>query len=143
MYGERGLLLGRHRLGTWELPGGSVEPGESLYGAVVRELGEETGLRARPEDVVLLGSLLDHVDDMVRTTVAAEITVWQGEPATLEPTVGDWRWWSLDALPDGLFVCSAQILTAWRPNLPIDHTPAHYTPYATDGAARGPHRVPS
>lgn len=31
--------------------------------------------------------------------------------------------------------CSAQILTAWQPDLPIDHTPAQFTPYAVgDGA---------
>ncbi|MHB9855478.1 bifunctional class I SAM-dependent methyltransferase/NUDIX hydrolase [Streptomyces krungchingensis] len=46
LHGPDGLLLGRHRHGTWELPGGTVEPGESLEETVVRELAEETGLRA-------------------------------------------------------------------------------------------------
>jgi 8-oxo-dGTP pyrophosphatase MutT (NUDIX family) len=133
LHGPRGLLLGRHHRGTWELPGGTVEPGESLQETVVRELAEETGLRADPADVRLLGTLLDDVDGVVRVTVASRVTAWRGEAAD-QPgeKVGDWRWFPLDRLPENLFVCSAQGLTAWRPELPIDHTPAHFTPYATD-----------
>jgi ADP-ribose pyrophosphatase YjhB (NUDIX family) len=128
--GEQGLLLGRHRRGTWELPGGAVEPGESFEEAVVRELAEESGLYARCEDVALLGTLVDRVEDVLRVTVGAVVTAWEGEPAD-QPgeRVGDWRWYALDELPQGLFVCSAQILTAWRPGLPLDHTPAHFTPF--------------
>ncbi|HEY9331318.1 MAG TPA: NUDIX domain-containing protein [Streptomyces sp.] len=128
---EQGLLLGRHHRGTVELPGGTVEPGESFETAVVRELGEETGLTARPEDVQLLGTLVDHVEGVLRVTVGAVVHVWRGQPAT-QPNerVGEWGWHPLDQLPDGLFVCSAQILTAWRADLTIDHTPAHFTPFA-------------
>lgn len=136
LYGPRGLLLGRHRRGTWELPGGTVEPGESLRETVVRELREETGLRADPAKVRLLGTSLDQVEGVVRMTVGAVVTDWEGEPAD-QPgeSVGDWRWYSLDHLPPSLFVCSAQSLTAWRPGLPIDHAPVHFTPYddRTDG----------
>jgi 8-oxo-dGTP diphosphatase len=35
--------------GAWSLPGGKVEPGESLAAAVVREVLEETGLQVAPE----------------------------------------------------------------------------------------------
>ncbi|WP_443042261.1 NUDIX hydrolase [Streptomyces sp. B21-105] len=111
-------------------PGGSVEAGESLEETVMRELAEEAGLSARPEDVALLGTLVDRVGDVVRVTVGALVTAWQGEPDTQpDESIGDWAWWPLDELPDGLFECSAQILAAWRPDLPIDHPPAHFTPY--------------
>ncbi|MEU9384555.1 bifunctional class I SAM-dependent methyltransferase/NUDIX hydrolase [Streptomyces sp. NPDC048279] len=131
LLGERGILLGRHRHGTLELPGGAVEAGESLEAAVTRELAEETGLVARPTDVRLLGTLVDHVDGVLRVTVGALVHAWRGEPATQpDESVGDWAWHPLDHLPDGLFVCSAQILTAWRPDLPIDHSPAHFTCFA-------------
>ncbi|MGQ4334289.1 bifunctional class I SAM-dependent methyltransferase/NUDIX hydrolase [Streptomyces hayashii] len=131
LHGPRGLLLGRHRGGTWELPGGTVEPGESLRETAVREVREETGLRAAPSDVRLLGTLLDQVDGVVRMTVGAVVTAWEGEPAD-QPgeSVGDWRWYPLDRLPPSLFVCSAQSLTAWRPDLPIDHPPARFAPFA-------------
>ncbi|MGQ4436778.1 MULTISPECIES: bifunctional class I SAM-dependent methyltransferase/NUDIX hydrolase [unclassified Streptomyces] len=129
--GPDGVLLGRHRRDTVELPGGSVESGESLAEAVVRELAEETGLTALTADVQLLGTLLDHVGDVIRITVAAVVTTWQGTPAD-QPgeSVTDWRWWPLDSLPSGLFECNAQVLTAWRPELPIDHPAAHFTPFA-------------
>lgn len=49
--GGREILLVQHRRkdGTsyWQLPGGGVNPGETLEAAVLRELQEETGLTGR------------------------------------------------------------------------------------------------
>ena len=48
-----GLLLQRRSDNQlWGLPGGSVEPGESVSQAVVREVREETGLEVTPVRLV-------------------------------------------------------------------------------------------
>lgn len=46
---ERVLLAYHSGDGSWLLPGGSVQPGESLREAVVREVREETGISAKPD----------------------------------------------------------------------------------------------
>ncbi len=56
------LLVRRARApaaGTWSVPGGRVEPGETLAEAVVRELAEETGLEGACGELVGWTELLD------------------------------------------------------------------------------------
>jgi 8-oxo-dGTP diphosphatase len=54
--GDGAVLLVRRAtppaLGTWTLPGGKVETGETVEEAVVREVAEETGLRVTPGAIV-------------------------------------------------------------------------------------------
>jgi 8-oxo-dGTP diphosphatase len=40
--------------GRWVIPGGTVELGETLQEALVREMQEETGILVRPREVVLV-----------------------------------------------------------------------------------------
>jgi 8-oxo-dGTP diphosphatase len=48
------VLLVRESYGLklWGLPGGRVEPGESISSAAMREIGEETGLQAQIEGLL-------------------------------------------------------------------------------------------
>jgi mutator protein MutT len=49
----------RHGRGNWQLPGGFIEPNETIEQAVVREVQEETGVMAEVEAVLGLRSRYD------------------------------------------------------------------------------------
>jgi ADP-ribose pyrophosphatase len=44
---HRVLIIQRRDDGTWDLPAGSIEPGETSRAAIAREVKEETGLEVR------------------------------------------------------------------------------------------------
>lgn len=54
IHDDHGRLLVQKRAedGTWSLPAGAVDPGETPAQAVVREVWEETGLKVVPERVL-------------------------------------------------------------------------------------------
>lgn len=71
-----------------------------------------------------MGTLVGHVEDGVRVTVGAVVSTWRDRPATRPgESVGDWAWYPLHRLPGGLYECSAQVPTAWRPGLPVAPRP--------------------
>ena len=47
---------GKSFAGTWENSGGAAKAGETSRKAIVRELFEETGIKAEPEEFELIGS---------------------------------------------------------------------------------------
>lgn len=51
--GQRFLLTQEKKYGsTWSIPGGRVEPGESLVNAAIREVHEETGVPIRIDGIL-------------------------------------------------------------------------------------------
>jgi ADP-ribose pyrophosphatase YjhB (NUDIX family) len=61
----RVLLQRRDDNRQWGLPGGAVEPGESVHAAIVREVREETGLEVEP--LRLIGVYSDPANHQVIT----------------------------------------------------------------------------
>lgn len=52
--------------GRWVVPGGTVELGETLEHALVREMDEETGLRVEPGEVLLVFDRIAREEGVVR-----------------------------------------------------------------------------
>lgn len=62
---EGRLAMQESGTGEYKIPGGGVEPGESLLAALGREVQEETGLVIRPESVRELGEILELREDIL------------------------------------------------------------------------------
>lgn len=81
------LLVVRRGRGTaqgqWALPGGRVEPGESLAEAVVRELAEETGLSV---EVGALCGIAERRGEGYHYVICNH---WVTAPAGVDATPGD------------------------------------------------------
>ena len=98
--GDQVLLIRRGnppRLGEWSLPGGRVEPGETLREAARRELAEETGVEAD------LGPLVDVVDGIFPESGRHYVLIdyvarWTaGEPVAGDDAA-DARFWPLKGI---------------------------------------------
>jgi 8-oxo-dGTP pyrophosphatase MutT (NUDIX family) len=103
------LLQRRSDNGRWGLPGGSVEAGESVTEAVVREVLEETGLNVQPMRLVgvysapAIGQVVTYPDGNVIHYVSSsfECELLGGTLAVNEESL-ELRWFPPDALPDDL-----------------------------------------
>ena len=64
--------------GRFMFPGGKVDPGESLEGALVREVEEEAGVVAEPEDLVAVRHRIDPGE--LNTYLMFSMRYVRGEP---------------------------------------------------------------
>lgn len=99
-----------HGRGTWQFPGGHLEPFEELEACAAREVAEETGLEIRrlrrgPYTNDLFPAEARHY---VTLYVVAEAP--DGTPEVREPDKClEWRWFAWDDLPEPLFLPIANL----------------------------------
>jgi 8-oxo-dGTP diphosphatase len=113
-FSKRGELAKNER-GLWEFPGGAVEFGETLAGALRREMHEEYGIE------IEVGELLDVVDHIlpdegqhwVSPSYVCRITA--GEPRILEPgKCSALGWFASEDAPGELSLVTRENLRHYR-----------------------------
>lgn len=93
---------------AWFVPGGGVEPGESIRAAAVREIAEETGIVIQEQELIHLayaegdgqvGEIAGWMRDDVFITDVGDVTVTTAAMEEQElAAFGEYRWWHPDEL---------------------------------------------
>ena len=100
-----------HGEGTWTMPGGKLDFGESFEQGACREVFEETGIKLSEEKLKVISVSNDIVEDAHFITIGLFCDNFDGEPKVMEPDeIVEWKWFLLDNLPDKIFFPSEKIL---------------------------------
>lgn len=100
-----GKRKGSHGAGTWALPGGHLEHGESFETCCKREVLEETGLIINNISPVVFTNDIFHDQGLHYITLFFKGEYRSGEAVVAEPRhCEEWRWVSLDHIPQPIFL---------------------------------------
>lgn len=110
LIGER---LASHGAGSFSIPGGHMEFGESFEDTARRELEEETGLTdIEITDLICVKN--DRVYGKHFVTIGMLAKWKSGEPVAMEPEKArNWTWYAPDEIPENLFLPSGAVIKNW------------------------------
>ncbi|MFH1501193.1 MAG: NUDIX domain-containing protein [archaeon] len=101
--------------GKWTMPGGKLHFQESFEEAAAREVSEETGLKLNKIKVIGINN--DMVENAHFVTVGMFSDDFSGTPEVREPEeIVEWRWFSLEELPENIYPPSAKLLENYKQN---------------------------
>ncbi len=101
-----------HEEGTWTMPGGAIEYGESFEEAGVREAKEETGIDVKDLEVFCVQTDKNEHAHFVSVGMIAKSFI--GTPKVMEPDViVKWQWFNLNDLPKKIFTPSKKTIDCY------------------------------
>ena len=104
-----------HEEGTWCMPGGQIEYGESFEEAGAREVKEETGLDVNDLEVFCVQTDKNEHAHFISVGMIARSYI--GTPERTEPDVIlKWQWFDLNQLPKKIFTPSKMTIDCYINN---------------------------
>jgi 8-oxo-dGTP diphosphatase len=101
--------------GTWTMPGGKLDFGETFENGAEREVLEETDIKIDIEKLNVISVTNDIVPKAHFVTIGFLYTGCDQEPKVMEPDeITKWEWFDLDNLPDPLFEPSKKIIKNYK-----------------------------
>ena len=119
---KQGMVLvgkrkGSHGTGTWALPGGHLEPGESFKDCCKREVLEETGLVVKNIGPVVFTNDVFDDEGLHYVTLFFKAECESGEVIIVEPReCEEWRWVSPSHIPQPIFLPLRNALEEMKKN---------------------------
>jgi len=99
--------------GTWTMPGGKFEFGESFEEGARREVKEESGIILTDVKVICVNN--DMTEKAHFVTIGLYSDSFIGEPKIMEPDeIVEWRWFELNNLPNKLYFPSKKVIENYK-----------------------------
>lgn len=99
--------------GTWTMPGGKLEWGESFEEGARREVKEETNIDLEKVKVICVNN--DKNEKAHFVTIGMFSTDFKGEAKVMEPEeITEWRWFASNELPKNIFPPSKKVLENYK-----------------------------
>ena len=99
--------------GTWTLPGGKMDFGESFEDAAKREVKEETSIEVRNLKLISLTNNIASNAHFV--TIGFLCEDFEGDVKVMEPDeITEWKWFDKEKLPSPIYQISEQVLKNYK-----------------------------